>query len=219
MQIGPIIGPVAGGYLSQAKGWRWTFWVLAMLSGTFGISGIIFMRETYGPTILQRKTKRLQKETGNMELRSKLDVGLSPRDYFLHSIVRPTKMLIFSPVVFVTAVYVGVVYGYLYLLFTTFTPVFEETYHFSSGSVGLTFMGLGVGSLAGVAFFAWATDHVLKARRAAEEAAATGEASHVQVGALRPEFRLQLLIPAYSLIPVGLFLYGVSVTFRQRVLY
>ncbi|CZR55956.1 related to multidrug resistant protein [Phialocephala subalpina] len=206
--LGPIIGPVAGGYLSQAKGWRWAFWVLAMLSGTFGISGLIFMRETYGPTILQKKTKRLQKETGNMELRSKLDVGLSPKDYFLHSIVRPTKMLIFSPVVLGTAIYVGVVYGYLYLLFTTFTPVFEETYHFSAGSVGLTFMGLGVGSLAGVFFFAWATDHVLKARKAAEEAAAAGESSQGQLNALQPEFRLQLLIPAYCLIPCGLFIYG-----------
>lgn len=45
--IGPVVGPVgmfishldhgaaanhsvAGGYLAQAKGWRWTFWVLAM---------------------------------------------------------------------------------------------------------------------------------------------------------------------------------------------
>jgi multidrug resistance protein len=27
---GPAIGPVAGGFLSQAKGWRWIFWVLSM---------------------------------------------------------------------------------------------------------------------------------------------------------------------------------------------
>ena len=28
--LAPVVGPVAGGYLTQAKGWRWTFWVLAM---------------------------------------------------------------------------------------------------------------------------------------------------------------------------------------------
>lgn len=28
--IGPVIGPVAGGFLSQAKGWRWVFWILAI---------------------------------------------------------------------------------------------------------------------------------------------------------------------------------------------
>jgi MFS family permease len=77
------VGPVAGGFLSQAKGWRWTFWVLCMLSGFFGLLSLVFMRETYAVVILQRRTVRLQKETGNKELRSKLDVGLSPRDFFL----------------------------------------------------------------------------------------------------------------------------------------
>lgn len=182
-----------------------------MLSGVFGILGFAFMRETYAPIILQRKTIRLQKETSNMELRSKLDVGLSPMDYFLHSIVRPTKMLIFSPVVLGTSIYVGVVYGYLYLLFTTFTPVFEETYHFSSGSVGLAFLGLGVGSLLGVAFFAWTSDYVMKVRKEAEESAASSEGRQSS-SALLPEYRLKMLLPAYTLIPAGLFIYGVSTT-------
>ena len=126
-----------------------------MVSGTFTILSLIFLRETYGPIILQRKTIRLRKETGNQGLRSKFDVGLSPRDFFMRGIVRPAKMLIYSPIVLSTSIYVGVVYGYLYLLFTTFTIVFERTYHFSSGSVGLTFLGLGVGSLSGLGFFAW----------------------------------------------------------------
>lgn len=28
---GPAIGPIAGGFLSEAKGWRWIFWVLAIV--------------------------------------------------------------------------------------------------------------------------------------------------------------------------------------------
>jgi multidrug resistance protein len=28
--LGPAIGPVAGGYLTEAKGWRWVFWVVAI---------------------------------------------------------------------------------------------------------------------------------------------------------------------------------------------
>lgn len=27
---GPAIGPIAGGFLSEAKGWRWIFWVLTI---------------------------------------------------------------------------------------------------------------------------------------------------------------------------------------------
>jgi MFS family permease len=206
------VGPVAGGYLAEAKGWRWVFWVLAMVSGVFAISSFIFMRETYAVIILQRKARRLQKETGNLALRSKLDVGLSPKDFFIRSIIRPAKMLIFSPVVLMTSIYVGIAYGYLYLLFTTFALVFEGTYGFSSGSVGLTFLGLGVGSLIGLAFFAIASDRMLKSRAAAADAhaATTG----VQAGGMKPEYRLPPLISGAILIPIGLLLYGWTAHFH-----
>lgn len=204
--VGPVIGPVAGGYLAEAKGWRWVFWLLSMISGFFAITSLFFMRETYAVIILERKTKRLQKETGNLELRSKLDIGLSPTDFFLRSIVRPAKMLMFSPIVFFASLYVGIVYGYLYLLFTTFTLVFEKTYGFSSGSVGLTYMGLGVGSLLGLGYFAIASDRLLKkkAKEADEVAAASGQPP----AGMKPEYRLPPLIPGAICIPVGLFLYG-----------
>jgi MFS family permease len=177
-----------------------------MCSGTFAFLSLIFMRETYGPTILQKKTNRLRKETGNQELRSKFDVGLSPRDFFVRGIIRPAKMLTKSPIVLSLSIYVGVVYGYLYLLFTTFTVVFEYTYHFSSGSVGLTFLGLGVGSLSGLAFFAWSSDHIIKKKTAEADAiaAANGQPS----AGMKPEYRLPMLIPLSCLIPAGLFLYG-----------
>src|ERR1700712_4571259 len=29
--VGPIVGPMAGRYLAKAKGWRWVFWVLAII--------------------------------------------------------------------------------------------------------------------------------------------------------------------------------------------
>ncbi|KAG5970586.1 hypothetical protein E4U55_001572, partial [Claviceps digitariae] len=28
--LGPAVGPVAGGYLTQSKGWRWVFWVVTI---------------------------------------------------------------------------------------------------------------------------------------------------------------------------------------------
>ena len=91
-----------------------------MLSGLFGALSLAFMREIYGPAILERKTRRLRKETGNKDLHAKLDSGLTPKDLFLHSVVRPSKMLVFSPIVLLTSIYVGLVSGYLFLLFTTF---------------------------------------------------------------------------------------------------
>lgn len=111
--LGPIIGPVAGGFLASAKGWRWTFWVLAIIAGILTITMLLFMRETYAPVILQRKAKRLIQETGNTNLRSSMDTGVSARDYFKRALIRPSKMLVLSPLVLIFALYSAVMYGYL----------------------------------------------------------------------------------------------------------
>jgi Major Facilitator Superfamily len=186
-----------------------------MLSGLCTILCLFFMRETYSPTILAKKTTRLRKETGNLELRSKLDVGLSPKDFFVRSIIRPAKMLILSPIVLSTRLYVGVVYGYLYLLFTTFTLVFENSYGFSSSSVGLTFMGIGVGSIGGFIFFAWSSDRILK--RSIEKADAIAAAAGEQFGGMKPEYRLPMMLPGSALIPIGFLIYAWTAKYHVHV--
>ena len=55
-QLGPILGPVIGGFLSQAKGWRWVFWLLTIMSGAVLLLGTIFLGGTYSVVILERKT-------------------------------------------------------------------------------------------------------------------------------------------------------------------
>ena len=158
------------------------------------------MRETYPPVLLERKASRLRKETGNASLRSKLDSGLSPRDFFKRSIVRPARMLIFSPIVLAMSVFMAVVYGYMYLLFTTITEVFEDGYHFSQGTVGLTYLGLGVGMIVGLITFGFASDRIVKKKSAK--------------GEMKPEYRLPPMIPGAFFIPAGLFWYGWSAQYR-----
>lgn len=105
--IGPTVGPLVGGYLGEAVNWRFDLWFLVILGGAFLIPSIILQRETYPPTLLERKTKRLRKETGNMELRSALQRKETPKQVFWLSIVRPTKMLCLSPIVFLLSLYVS----------------------------------------------------------------------------------------------------------------
>ena len=155
------------------------------------------MRETYGPTILAKKTKRLQKETGNMNLRSKLDLGLSPTTLFIRSIIRPAKILCLSPICALMSLYMAVVYAILYLLFTTFTFVFEQSYGFSESTVGLVYIGCGVGMLLGLAILGKTSDPIMKSL-----------AVKHNDGKLKPEYRLPLLMYAGPCIPIGLFLYG-----------
>lgn len=110
--LGPAIGPVAGGFLALVAGWRWTFWLMAIASGAMSVVAILFVRETYPYVLLERKTKRLRKQTGNLNLRSALDTGKTPRDLFAFSILRPLKMLLF-PIIFLLSFYAAIVYSYL----------------------------------------------------------------------------------------------------------
>lgn len=161
---------------------------------------MIFADETYAPRLLQLRAVKLQKESETAghprTFRSKLDSGLPPREVFLRAIIRPTKMLLFSPIVFLLSLYMAIVYGYLYLLFTTMTGVFENTYHFSQGAVGLSYLGLGIGMFLGLFVTGITSDWGVK------------YLSRRNNGVTKPEFRLPPMIPAAVIIPIGLFIYG-----------
>ncbi|UNI24815.1 hypothetical protein JDV02_010535 [Purpureocillium takamizusanense] len=174
--LGPIIGPVVGGVVADALGWRWVFWIIAIIATVLALVFLAFGRETYAPVILERHAARLRKETGNPRLRSKLDPGLSPADYFRRGILRPFKMLALSPVCIICNIYVGIAYAYLYLMFTSLTPLFMRIYGFNTVHAGLVFLGLGVGSLLGVAYFSVSSDAYMK-KRAARDAAAVAAAA------------------------------------------
>lgn len=151
--------------------------------------GFVVLRETYAPVLLERKAKKLRNETRNPDLRSKLASELTPSELFKLSIIRPAKMLVLSPIVLALSTFMAVAYGYLYLLFTTITNVFEGVYRFSAGTVGLTYLGIGLGSFVGLLIFGMASDRIMKAKSAA--------------GEMKPEYRLPPMIPGAWVIPIG----------------
>ncbi|OTB02963.1 hypothetical protein M426DRAFT_322197 [Hypoxylon sp. CI-4A] len=212
--LGPIVGPIAGGFLSDAKGWRWSFWLLSIIGGFLLIFMLVALKESYAPVILQRKVDRLRKETGNDLLRSKLDAGLSPSDYFKRGIIRPFKMLFLSPVVAITSIYMALTYGYLYLMFSSLTEVFEEYYGFSTSIVGLAFLGLGVGSLIGITIFSATSDSYIRKKAAEADAKAQSEGG-VKSG-MKPEYRLPLLPFGAVAVPAGLFIYGWTADYKTH---
>lgn len=210
--LGPTFGPLVGGYLSQAKGWRWIFWLVSIIvsftncistlanlilqAGTVLAVTVIFMRETYAYVLLEKKTERLRKETGNLQLRSVLNTGRSTQDLLLFSLIRPVKMLILSPIVLIVSLYLATVYGYMFLLFTTFPRVFQIQYGFSIGSVGLTYLGSGLGSFIGLLVCGATSDRIVAAL------------TKRNGGVAKPEYRLPVMAIGVLVIPIGLFVYG-----------
>jgi multidrug resistance protein len=195
--LGPSIGPVAGGYLAPAAGWRWTFWLMTIACGVMTVVCVLFVQESYPYVLLERKAKRVRKETGNTQLRSTLHSGKGSGELFTFSIVRPLKMLL-SPIVFLLSLYAAIVYSYLYLCFTTFEVVFYGQYGFNSGEAGLATLGLGVGSVLGCVICGVAVDKLSK-----HLVAKNG-------GDPKPEYRLPPMIVGGLCTPIGLFWYGWS---------
>ncbi|KAI4162276.1 MAG: hypothetical protein LQ342_004145 [Letrouitia transgressa] len=195
--LGPSLGPVAGGFLAEAAGWRWIFWLLAIIGGLMTILTFIFLRETYAPKLLRDKARRLQKETGRDQYKSKLETNLPARQIFLRAITRPSKMLIFSPIVLGLSTYMALVYSYIYLLFTTFPMVFESQYAFSTGTVGLAYLGMGIGMATASIVVGYTSD-----KQVAQMAQKSGER--------KPEYRLPIMMLGSPLIAAGLFWYGWS---------
>jgi len=72
---GPSIGPIVSGFIEVAGvNWRWVYWILTCFAG-FCLALIVFtLPETYAPTILVKKAKRLRKETGE-------DRWYAPREF------------------------------------------------------------------------------------------------------------------------------------------
>lgn len=161
---------------------------------------LVVQQETYPPILLERKVQRLRKETGNEKLQSALQSTKTPTQLFFLSVVRPTKMLFLSPIIFGLSLYIAVVYGYLYLLFTTMTFVFEDQYGIANKDVGLVYLGIGLGQFVGLLMFGAYSDKLLKKM-------ANG-------GDMKPEYRLPLLYPGAIMTPLGLFLYGWSAQYK-----
>lgn len=195
--LGPVAGPIAGGFLVENAVWRWVYWILAIAGGASGLLFLVFGRETYAPVLLARKTKSLIKSTGNPNLRSKLAKDLPPREILTRAIVRPIKMLFLSPIILLMCLYISVNYGILYLFFTTITFVFQGQYRFSSGSVGLAYLGIGVGMVFGLVLVGSYSDRYIKQK----------QQTH---GKAKPEHRLPLLLtlPGAIGMPIGIFIYG-----------
>jgi MFS family permease len=179
------------------------FWVLAICAAFAMLWCLIFARETYAPVLLERKAKKLRKDTGNPDLKSRLDLGITPAELWKRSLLRPMKLMFLSLICALMSLYLAIVYGIMYLLFTTFTFVFEENYGFSQSIVGLVYIGLGVGMLLGLAILGSQSDRIMKAL-----------AKKHSAGKLKPEYRLPLLMYAGPFIPVGLFIYGWTAQFK-----
>ncbi|KAK6501438.1 hypothetical protein TWF481_009276 [Arthrobotrys musiformis] len=197
--LGPAIGPIAGGWIVQSGlGWRWIFYIVSIADAVIQIMGLLCLKETYAPKLLQIKARRLRKETGNPHLHTPYEAdGKRKFSKILRkALVRPFILLGTQPIVQFMAAYMAFLYGMLYLVLSTFPGLWEGKYQQSVGMGGLNYISLGLGFFLGTQICAPINDriYVKLSRR------------NNNVGL--PEFRVPLMPIGAVLVPVGLFIYG-----------
>lgn len=118
------------------------------------IATLLFLSESHAPTIRRKlyQTKHQVSTNTNVEKPSETRAILSK------SLIRPLRMLFQSPIVAGLSLYLALIYGYLYLLFTTFSTVFPDQYDFTTPTLGLAFLGMGIGQITALLVLSWLSD-------------------------------------------------------------
>ncbi|KAI8631183.1 synaptic vesicle transporter [Xylariaceae sp. FL1651] len=202
--LGPVIGPIIGGFLSQRAGWRWIFWLLFILGALSLILQVCVSRETNLRVILARKhafQARPRRWWHRLDWYRSIEISDTEGHKGINmtqSMLRPWQFIFTSPITGLLCLYSGFVYGLLYLLLTTIPNVFVRNYHWSIGSSGLAYIGIGIGFLLGVAAIGGTSDRIMAKHTKLNNSVAV------------PEIRLKICIYFSFFIPISFVWYGWS---------
>lgn len=141
--FGAALGPLIGGFIVQAGGWRWTQWTAVFMAVGFYIP-VCFTRETYKKVILRRRAIRLGLDASSQ----RTSPGRAFRYFATVLVQRPLHMLFTEPIVTLISLYNGFLYGLLYTFVIAVPWIFREYYGFSQTAQSLSYSGLIIGALA-----------------------------------------------------------------------
>ncbi|PPJ56276.1 hypothetical protein CBER1_00733 [Cercospora berteroae] len=203
--IGPAIGPLIGGFTADHLGWRWLYWLQQILSGACYILITFTVPETYAPTILARRAKKLRKETGNDSYVTEVDLDLRPLSERLRVfLLRPFQLLFQELIVFFISLYIrkaGPLLLFVLRLYKSIAAyvaypiIFQEGKGYSASITGLMFILLAIGVVMSAFFSPWVNKHYLR---------------QVEKYNGKPPAEARLIPMMYScwFIPVGLFIFA-----------
>jgi hypothetical protein len=168
---------------------------MAIFTGVIWIICGLFVPETYAPVLLRKRAEKLSKMTGEVYV-SKGDAEkgkTSAGQAFKTALSRPWILLLKEPIVLLLSIYMAIIYGTLYMLFSAFPIVYQQDRGWSPGIGGLAFLGVAVGMLAAVAYSIWDNKRYARIVDASES------------GMASPEARLPPAMVGAVAIPIGLF--------------
>ncbi|KFY78009.1 hypothetical protein V499_02721 [Pseudogymnoascus sp. VKM F-103] len=150
---GPALGPLLSGFAVEAKGWRWSLWIILWAACPVVILMFTVLPETSTPNILLRRAKRLRKLTSESRLMSQSEIDqakLSTREVAVDALIKPMEITIKDPAILFVNVYTAIIYGIYYSFFEVFPLVYPVFYGFTIGTIGVLFTCILIACLIGV---------------------------------------------------------------------
>ncbi|PNY26786.1 MFS-type transporter [Tolypocladium capitatum] len=146
---GPATGPILGGFVFQHLGWRWANWIVLMMGG-LTLALMLTVKETYAPAILKRRAARQRKQTDDPRWWCQYDQRVSTLHLLRVNLSRPFILFATEPILWFMNIWLSTVYGILYLCFVAYPVVFSEHRGWGPGISGLSFVGIGIGTLSAI---------------------------------------------------------------------
>lgn len=193
----PIIAPIIGAAMLVAKGWRWIFWFMTMISGFTLILLLLFFPETSHHNILARRARRLRRQTGDERYytrQEREDAKMTRNEIMITTLYRPWELMFKEPIIMAFDLYIALSYGAFYLFFEAFPLVFTNIWHFTAIESGLSFLGFAVGTLFSYPLLFYFLRTVIN--------------PHIKNNTVHPEMFLVLMMWVGWCLPLGLFLFG-----------
>lgn len=195
--LGPLLGPLVAGFVNSHLDFRWTFVIMVIWSAVLLAILVVVVPETYPPVLLQRKARRLRKESGNNKYYAPLERDkLSLFSSIVLSSKRPILLLVRDPMMLVLCFYSGFCLAIVYMFFIALPYIFKSVYGFTLSQQGMAFLGLMVGMV--IACFG--SPRLVKAQY--ERLLRNNQ------GVAKPEFRFVSLMAGVFFVPIGLFIMG-----------
>jgi MFS family permease len=223
---GPVLGPLIASYMGQGTlSWRWTNWIMLIMSGLVMALIVLLQPETYGPLLLKWKAKHYRKLTGDHRYRSEMDmqkIALFSR--ITNACTRQFTLTVHEPIILFIALYMTVIYIVLFTFFDGYPFIFEEVYGVSQGITNVIwiamYVGIALASLWVPVVYSWTkkefaavsaspmTEGSSEGNATETESSSPDDESTRKSHPTRPENRLWFAMLGAPLIPIGLFWMG-----------
>lgn len=114
----------------------------------------MFLPETYGPILLQRRAQRIRNETSNSQIFAPIELETKgAKQMITVTLMRPLNMIIHEAIVLFTCLYLALAYAIFYLFFEAYPFIYQGVYHMDAGIAGLAFLPILVGAAFALGIF------------------------------------------------------------------